>query len=364
MPNLRIQPGHQTDAAIEELEVLTTGDRGLSAVRSGSVQVELAVGRQTWPAKIIVRDAVSRRDAQALVETEARGSKVIVANQLSEEAKDYLTEHNARLRSFGWSWLDRRGELQLNHPHASGVIHFDSTVVPTGGNQRWKTAAPGSDGPIRGRAGIGWTSALLLDPDEPPSIRAVARETQMSHGAIGEASKRLREAGLVLPSGQPDIPDLFWALAAVWGPTRAAPVTSVPTMEVADRLHANADGPAQSMIPGWCLGGDESAAAWGAPLFAAGVRPWIWVPTEGDGRRAERALGTASWDESAAVVAVPPTALVCLRRTTPPTDERALSFLPTAHPLFLALNLAQDPSRGREILDQWHLDQPGFRRVW
>ena len=365
MPKLRNLPEHEVDAAIEELETLTAGARGLSATRSGPDQVRLAVGAQAWPANVIVRGAVSRREAQVLVETEARGSKVVVANQLSEEAKDYLSEHNARLRSHGWSWLDRRGELQLNHPHASGIVHFDAMpMTPTGATQRWKVAAPNSDGPIRGRAGISWASALLLDPDEPPSIRAVAREAQMSHGAIGEAAKLLRDAGLVLPSGKPDIPDLFWALAAVWGPTRVAPVATVPTAKTAERLHANSDGPSMSLIPGWCLGGDEAAATWGAPLFSAGVRPWIWVPTDGDARRAERALGGASREEGAAVVAVAPTALVCLRRVRPPAAQPALSFLPTAHPLFLALDLAQDPARGREILDQWHPDQEGVQRVW
>lgn len=34
------------------------------------------------------------------------------------------------------------------------------------------------------------------------------------------------------------------------------------------------------------------------------------------------------------------------------------SFLPTTHPLFLALELAQDQARGREALAQWTPDDP------
>jgi hypothetical protein len=39
-------------------------------------------------------------------------------------------------------------------------------------------------------------------------------------------------------------------------------------------------------------------------------------------------------------------------------------FLPTTHPLFLALELAQDAARGREILDQWTPVDPEIHRVW
>ena len=207
-------------------------------------------------------------------------------------------------------------------------------------------------------------AALLLDPGHPPSIPTVARQAGMSHGAIGEAMKLLQSSGLIRPNGRPELTDLFWALAAVWRPTRATPVGSLPTEEVASRLHANFDGPAAPMMPGWCVAGDEATLTWGAPMFIAGSRPWIWVPAEADARRAERTLVATSWEDCRAVVAVPPTALVTLHRVWLEENHGPLPFLPTAHPLFLALDLAQDPARGREILDQWHPDHPGITRVW
>ena len=362
MPKLRTKPEQRVDSAIEELEALASANRGVTVVRSGPDQVKITVGRQGWPAKVVARDAVSLREAQMLVETEARGSKIIVANQLSAEAKDFLALRNDDLTNYWWSWLDRRGELALNHPKASGIIHFENSAMShrpslPGG---WRLAAPRSDGPIRGRAGISYAAALLLHPAAPPSIRAIARDAQMSHGAVGEASKLLRESGLVLPSGEPQIPELFWALAAVWSPTRITPVATLPTPENANHLRAELD---HLDNPGWCLGGDESAVAWGAPLFSAASRPWIWVPQEGDARRTERALKPTTWDDCAAVVAVPPTAMVCSTRLFAPTPV-PLPFLPTAHPLFLALELAQDPARGHEILDQWHPAQHEIQRVW
>lgn len=364
MPKLRTPQARSIESAVDELEALTAGNRRLRVSGSGPGQVRLTVGDTSWPAKVIAIDALSAREAQMLVASEARGSKVIVANQLSEEAKDALVEHNRSLRVHSWSWLDRRGELQLNHPNASGTLQFVGTKPGQRGASSGVTriAAPRSDGPIRGRAGISYAAALLLHPDDPPSIRTIAREAEMSHGAIGEASKLLRSVGLVLPDGTPDLPDLFWALAAVWGSTRVAPVATLPTREAAERLHANADGPATA--PGWCVGGNEATLAWGAPMFVAGSLPWIWVPTEIDARRAERRLGATTWKDCAAVVAVPPTALVPLYRVWPPTIGGPLPYLPTLHPLFLALDLAQDPSRGHEILAEWNPDEAGNRRLW
>ncbi|MCU1497833.1 MAG: hypothetical protein JWM47_1786 [Acidimicrobiales bacterium] len=368
MARLRTNSEQQIDAAIEELNTLASTGRGLAIVSSGPEQVTITVGKQSWPARVLIRDAVSLRDAQMLVASEARGSKIIAANQLSTDAKDFLTAHNEESPNHWWSWLDRRGELQLNHPEAkaSGVVHFDKSslthppVLPGG----WRVAAPSSNGPIRGRAGISVAASILMNPTETSSIREIARQAQMSHGAIGEASKLLRDAGLVAPSGQPQVPELFWALAAVWHPVRISPVTNQPTLEVAERLHGNLSGPAaMDMVPGWCLGGDDAAAAWGAPVFSGAGRPWIWVPQEGDARRAERTLTPATWDDYQAVVAVPPTPLVCIDRRWPPKHGR-LPFLPTAHPLFLALDLAQDPARGREILNQWHPADPEVVRVW
>jgi hypothetical protein len=362
VPSLRSSPNHRVDIAIEELIALASRIRGLGIEHDHDDWVIITVGKESWPARVIARDAVSKSVADQLVTTEARGSKIIVANQLSVEATDVFARTNESSGTFGWSWLDRRRELQLNHQNATGVVHFDrgalaeSAALPSG----WRLATSPSDGPIRGRAGISYAAALLLDPAKQPSIRDVAAGAGMSHGAVGEAAKLLRKAGLILPDGRPEVPNLFWALAAVWGPTRITPVAVSPMFDQAKRWRANTDDLSE---PGWALGGDDAAAAWGAPVFVAGGRPWIWVPAEADARRAERSLSSASWEDYAAVIAVPPSLLVCRYRQRPPARLEP-QFLPTVHPLFLALELAQDPSRGREILDQWTPDNPNIHRVW
>lgn len=362
MPRLRTSQHDQVDAAIEELVALASTLRGLNINPDHDDWVTVSVGAKSWPARVIARDAVSRSAARQLLTTEARSAKIVVANQLSAEAKDEFARRNRASDNFRWSWLDRRGELQLNDPSATGVYQFDlgaldhSAPLPGG----WRLAAPASNGPIRGRAGISYAAAILLGPPRRPSIREVAAEVGMSHSAVGDAAKLLRDSGLILPTGEPETPDLFWALAAAWGPTRITPVAAVPTYEQAKQWQAPAD---DLEHRGWALGGDGAAAAWGAPVFASGGRPWIWVPKEAGARRAERALASASWDDYSAVVAVPPTLLVCRYRLKPPSMIEP-DYLPTTHPLFLALELAQDPARGREILDEWTPDDPEIHRVW
>lgn len=366
MPRLRVSPADQAVAAIEDLLSLTSDARGIDIAPDADDLVKVGVGSKRWPAKVIVREAISRRDIEFLLETEARGNKVIVANRISAAAKELLEEHNASQKTFGWSWLDRRGELQLQHPEASGVVTFDEDRLAgrTHAALRRGTASPGSDGPIRGRAGLSYAAALLLSHadrrHDHPSIRAVAGAAGMSHGAVGDASKLLREAGLVRPSGEPQTPELFWALADVWGPARLVPVASLPRPSDETRLQMEVG---QLDEPGWANGGDAAAAAWGAPVFDAGAQPRIWVPTDAVARRAERTLERASWDDCVAVLAVAPTLIACRNRMRPDRPP-APHFLPTLHPLFLALELAQDPARGREVVEQWNLDHAEVERVW
>jgi hypothetical protein len=241
---------------------------------------------------VIARAAVSLLDARHLVATEARGSNIVVDNQVSTDAKEFLAERNESSRAFGWSWLGRRGELGLNHPKASGVIQFDLDAIDRnparpGG---WGLASPRSDGPVRGRAGISYPTAALLDPTSRPSIREVAGAAGMSHGAAGEAAKLLRDAGLIRPGGECEIPGLLDALADAWGPTRIAPVARVPPERTPIA------GP-QAPTISTRSAGVSAATKWHspmAPMLLAESRPWVWVPADADARCAARTLDAAS----------------------------------------------------------------------
>ena len=142
----------------------------------------------------------------------------------------------------------------------------------------------------------------------------------------------IREAAL-LDGDRALIPELFWALAEAWNPARVALAETPP------------EGTG-------VLSGMVAAAELGAPVaIAADSPPDLYVTDATEVRALERRFGTTSGPSRRASVAVQPTPLV----TSTAVDRRA-------HVLFVALDLAQDRSRGREILDSWQPTEA--RRVW
>ena len=84
------------------------------------------------------------------------------------------------------------------------------------------------------------------------------------------------------------------------------------------------------------------------------------VPDESVLQRSIRLLGpTTSATEAAISVRIAPVPDATRRRVGPGRS----SEWPLAHPLFVALDLAQDAGRGREILDAWEPDER-WTRVW
>lgn len=268
---------------------------------------------------------------------------VVVGDLITSAAKESL-------RAAAWGWLDRRGHLVLR---AKGV-HIDAEVSP----DHRQTA--GRHKVISGTAAISWAAALLLSPDNPPSIREVARRVSISHSAIVAASKRLHAASLNRSDGRPLVPELFWALAEEW---------STATIALAQQPRAG-DGDAYASLgvnldnggPGWAVAGTVGAVAWGAPTAIGGAYPPdFYVPSSAVLRQATLRLGQAArFEDRACTVAVAPTPLVCAERFDRQSSE--WGHWRFAHGLFAALDLAQDRSRGAEILADWN--PKDFTRVW
>jgi len=254
------------------------------------------------------------------------------------------------LRDAGWGWLDRRGHLVLR----TKGVHIDADVPadrrPTTG------AAPQR---ISGSAAISWAAALLLAPEDPPSMREVARRVSLSHSAIVAASKRLQAASLIRSDGRPLLPELFWALAEEWHPNAVALARLPPVGDASayGALGVNLEGE-----PGWAVAGTVGAVAWGAPVvIGSGYPPDFYVPSAVELRQATLRLGEAPrYEERACTVAVAPTPLVCTQRFDRESSE--WGDWRFAHGLFAALDLAQDQARGSEILEDWK--PKDFTRVW
>ena len=77
---------------------------------------------------------------------------------------------------------------------------------------------------------------------------------------------------------------------------------------------------------------------------------------------AEPHAGCARVQQRAATVAVAPTPLVLDPRFRRHDDHETW---PLAHPVVVALDLAVDRSRGRDVVDAWDVDAAlGVQRVW
>ena len=87
----------------------------------------------------------------------------------------------------------------------------------------------------------------------------------------------------------------------------------------------------------------------------------FYVPDQATLRRAVVLLGRAlSRSVASCAVQVAPVEAVCSRRVDLATNPYEW---PLAHPVFVALDLAQDSGRGREVLDAWTPSER-WARVW
>lgn len=343
------------DDAVEAL-LDALKEAGLSASRGGEADFILRGPAGTL---IVEVEAMSVGDAprvQALLQrkTGAPDSAhmvVLVADQLADDAKKLL-------RNTDWGYLDRRGALWMRGP---GMIVNDTSLTPL---DRRRAHAQGA---IRGRVALGVAVFLLMHPHERPTVRDIAGVLGASPSTVHDALTRLREHALISGSGAPLIPDLFNATAAVWRPARI-PVRRQPTpdddLELGLGLGLGLDQQAGDIAAqGWVVSGDVGAAAMGARIVVGSAAPPdFYIPTAALVRRAVRRLGECSYDDRGATVASAPTPAVTAENYYVGSHRTPWLHWPIAHPVVIALDLAQDISRGREIIDDW--TPHGFDRVW
>lgn len=271
--------------------------------------------------------------------------RVVVADQLSAEAREILRESE-------WGYLDRRGALWLRGP---GLIVNDTSLRSLGRRSRRR------DEPIRGRVALGVALRRLMHPEPKESVREIAAVVGASGSTVHAALAGLREAALLGPEDEPLVPDLFDATAVAWRAERI-PVRRQPDRGDTDLVGPHEDEAGTRTLPGWVVSGDVGAAAWGARIvISASAPPDFYVPSEAVLRRAVRRLGQCSYDEREATVALAQSRVATTERYDPASATPWLHW-PVAHPVVIALDLAQDRARGREILDEWTPE--GFHRVW
>lgn len=262
---------------------------------------------------------------------------LLVADHITGAARQELA-------AAGWSWLDRRGHIYLRAP---GVM-IDREIEPLP-----RPGLGAASDPISGAAGLAVAYSILLDPETPQPVRASAPLLGFSPSSISTARSALRDAGLLERDGLPVVPELFWALVDMWNPERAWLVNKPKPGDIHTNVHDLDE-------PGWCLTGTAAAVEWGAPVVAVNPIVDLYVPGPVMVTIARREYGAARGPADAtSSIAVAPASLVTSHRTRPRRKGR----WPLAHPLAVALDLARDRARGREILEDW-TPPPEFHRVW
>jgi hypothetical protein len=288
--------------------------------------------------------------AQLVARVRSDHTPVLVADRLVPASRQELNEA-------GWGWLDRRGHLRLR----SGTLIVDADLPTVNASTDRSRAA------LDTSVGLDVACALLAHPTEGLSVRRVVDVTGRSLAAVHQALTGLRKVGLADSDGRPIVPELFWEVSPRWRPQRV-PLAGLPAAGDASRtqqLCLGLDEPESTV--GWAVCDTIAAYAYGAPAVVGGAfPPDFYVAGDRVVRVARQLYGDAiSHEGRAATVAVPPAAWACRRRvdTSKLGRDHPWARWPAVHPVFAALDLAVDPARGREILDDWSPPDP-FRRVW
>ena len=286
----------------------------------------------------MLQDSARRRSSRSPAD-----AVVLVADEVSRASRDLLREH-------GWGYLDRRGRLWLR---TQDLMINDTDIEP---QPRRRGEDPPSD-PLSGRTAMGVSLWMLMHPERPAGVRFLARELDCSPSTAHDALKQLRAVALLRPDNTPLIPELFWALADRWRPERHYVVREPNPGDDMSPLGFGKHG------PNFVISNDVAAAAWGAPVVVqSGHRPDFYVPPAVL-NRAVRLLGPAAVTDSGATLSVAPIRAVSEEAFDHPSHSTPWLHWPLGHPAVVALDLAQDQSRGREILADWDAPQ-GFVRVW
>ncbi|HEX3795489.1 MAG TPA: hypothetical protein VHV57_13430 [Acidimicrobiales bacterium] len=101
----------------------------------------------------------------------------------------------------------------------------------------------------------------------------------------------------------------------------------------------------------------------GRPVIAQSGAPIDFYVPRDVVRRATRVLGPATPDAYGATLTADPFGFIVGRSYDVASRATPWRHGPLAHPVVVALDLAQDRSRGRELLDEW-VPPPEFTRVW
>jgi DNA-binding transcriptional ArsR family regulator len=269
---------------------------------------------------------------------------LVVADRVTEDARAVLTRHHV-------GYFDLRGHLAIR----SATIVIDVDVEPVSRRTERTNA-------LNGTVGLEVATALLMNPADGVAVRELARRLGRSASTVSEILAALRSAGLADERHRIEGTELFWQVSDRW-PAARVYLANLPMpgdAMMTRSLRLGLDDAEQTA--GWALTDSAAAAAYGAPLaVSTGQLLDFYVPDQATARRATTLLGAApSRTQARCAIRVAPVHAACSHRFD--LDNNPFEW-PLAHPVFVALDLAQDAGRGREVLADWTPPERWIR-VW
>lgn len=326
-----------------------------AAEQTGASEIAAALKRAGVPASVrgdgtlVVDGAAVRLELRRMAVVTpaiARGLRkpakdslgVVVADRISEEARRELVAR-------GWGWLDRRGHVRL-WGHGLRVATEVERLVPAPARARFASVFP----PV----GIEVALALLKEPDRDWTVKDLASKLGRAASGVSERLRALRDGGLVDRRNHPMRPDLFWELVGPWH-ERATGLAEFPGLTGSFARLSWLGLPSD-----WVLTDTQAALLLGAPVVAsADGPPDFYVPQPSFVDLAMSHFGSARGDAAATVRPIRYAGI----HEAEPFRTTAAGFR-VAHPVVVALDLAHDRARGREIVDAWDPAPLMVERVW
>jgi hypothetical protein len=175
------------------------------------VDLVLEPDRGAIPLELKRRSLVDEETARRLLAEARRSgpSVLVVADRVTDAARKILTEG-------GVGYLDLRGRVALR---AEAVV-INADVPPL-------TQRPERTDALAGKAGLEVATALLMQPERPAAVRALARDLERSPSTVSAVLAALRRDGLLDNGNVVTGTDLFWRVVDRW-PDQRTPLRQAP----------------------------------------------------------------------------------------------------------------------------------------
>lgn len=269
---------------------------------------------------------------------------LVVADRVTESARRVLSVTGA-------GYYDLRGHLAL---HAPGLVL--NAQVPAVRERPTRTDA------LSGQAGLEIAAALLMAPERRVAVRELARDLGRSASTVSNVLTALKYDDFIDGANTVAGTNLFWHVVQHW-PSQRVRLARAPDPGDSSLASPLRFGIHIAKDPvGWALTDSAAANAYGASLASRADQVLdFFVADESVLRRATNLLGISDSPLHApATIRLAPVPAAVRHRVHPSDSPHEW---PLAHPLFVALDLAQDTGRGREILEAWTPAEP-WHRVW